>query len=104
MLSSGYAIAEAKRNLTIKKPESLKAFSTLLDGLDLVPEANAARLSQVAVLGLDSGDIPILAAALGRAEFLVTGDRKHFGPWMGKIAMGLKVMSFAQAVEFVAAK
>jgi predicted nucleic acid-binding protein len=31
------------------------------------------------------------AALLSRADFLVTGDRKHFGEWYGSTLLGLRI-------------
>jgi hypothetical protein len=36
-------------------------------------------------IDLPAKDRPILRSAIGaRAAFLITGDRKHFGPWMNR--------------------
>ena len=99
LVSSKYAIEEARRNLEYKKPDALKVFQTLLAQIDSCPEADAGRLEKASAIGLDTGDAPILAAALGNADFLVTGDRKHFGAWMGKPVHGIKILSLSDALD-----
>ena len=49
-------------------------------------------------------DVPILAAAIGRAECLVTGDRELFGRWMGHALFGVKILSLADALDAVLKK
>jgi hypothetical protein len=53
---------------------------------------------------LNAGDVPILAAAINHCDLLVTGDFKHFGPWMGKTVEGLQVMSLALVIELLTEK
>ena len=72
--------------------------SIVLMSEKVVAEADSKRLVQAAGTGLDRGDVPISAAALGQAEALVTGDRRHFGPFMGKKLLGLRILSLAEAL------
>ena len=99
LVTSRFAVEEARRNLSDKKPECLKVFSTLVAALSLCSEAKPEHLEKAAAIGLDRGDIPILGAAIDNAEFMVTGDRKHFGPWMGETVYGLEVMGLAETLE-----
>ena len=99
LVSSGYALEEARRNILAKRPDALIRFTNGLPLIQVVSEADSKRLLQAAVTGLDHGDVPILAAALGRAEALVTGDRRHFGPFMGKKLLGLRILSLAEALS-----
>lgn len=98
LMTSAYAAAEADRNLRHKKPEALKAFLNLLDKLEMAPEPDDAKQAEAEALGIDQADAPILAAALGRCDVLVTGDRRHFGRWMGKSVKGIQVLSPAEAL------
>ena len=105
LVTSRYAIEEAHRNLADKKPGVLAAFSALLAWVKAHPEADPKRLEQAATVGLkDEMDVPILAAAIGHADVLVTGDRRHFGPWMGKTIHGVKVMGLAETLDMLLAK
>jgi len=93
LLTSAYAVTEADRNLRHKKPEALKAFAALLETMRVVPEPDPVKQAEAAALGIDPGDVPILAAAIGRCDILVTGDLKHFGPWMGRSVEVIEIMS-----------
>jgi predicted nucleic acid-binding protein len=49
---------------------------------------------------LDSNDRPILLAAIhGKADFLLTGDGRHFGHLCGKLIEGVTVLRPAQYFE-----
>ncbi len=98
LFTSAYAVTEAERNLHHKKPEALKAFPALLAKLQIVPEPDRGKQAQAEALGIDEGDVDILAAALGRCEVLITGDRRHFGRWMGRSVKGIQVLSPADAL------
>ncbi len=98
LLTSAYAVTEADRNLRHKKPEALKAFAALLERMRIVAEPDLAEQAEAEALGMDPGDVPILAAAFGRCDILVTGDRKHFGLLMGRSVKGIRVMSPGEAL------
>lgn len=52
--------------------------------------------------GLPPKDAPILAAAVqARADLLVTGDSRDFGPFFGRTLRGVKVVTPAQALAAV---
>ena len=51
---------------------------------------------------LPAKDRPILAAAVGcRATVLVTGDRRHFGPLLGRRFGGTVVLAPREALAFL---
>jgi uncharacterized protein len=86
LLSSSYAIEEAKRNLAAA--EQRHRLQHLLEDLEIL-ETHAARLQT----NLPEKDQPILAAAVaGRATHLITGDVKHFGEFFGKTLGGVMVL------------
>ena len=101
LVTSRLALEEAHRNLEQQRPEALKIFQRHLPWMIVVPEADSSRLEKVRSMGLDSGDVPILAAAINHCDLLVTGDIKHFGPWMGEVVQGLRVISLASAIELL---
>lgn len=83
LLSSAYAVEEARRNLAAKFPEALAGWPALLNQLQIVPQPATPRL----VLDLPEKDQPIWAAAHAvRATHLLTGDIKDFGPHMNRPA------------------
>ena len=83
LLSSAYAVEEARRNLTAKFPAALAEWPALLTRLSIVPQPAAPQLE----LDLPAKDQPIWAAAhAARATHLLTGDLKDFGPHMNRPA------------------
>ena len=79
LLSSAFAVEEARRNLIAKYPHCLPAFEELIQALVMVPQPAPRGLA----LDLPEKDAPIfLAAHAGKATHLLTGDLKHFGPYM----------------------
>ena len=101
-----YVIEEARRNLTLKVPQSLSSFAALLTRMEVAPDAPDEAL--VASLPLAEKDRPVLAAAIRqRCAALVTGDRRHFGPHYGKSLHGVTVhspRSIAEALLTTAAR
>lgn len=81
LLTSTYALEEARRNLHADAPK--QRLEKLSARLEIVGTVDTCALPHG--IELPSKDAPILAAALaGRATHLITGDLKHFGPHFGK--------------------
>ncbi|MFN3178972.1 MAG: PIN domain-containing protein [Thermus sp.] len=98
LLTSPHALEEARRNLLLKRPETWPLFEELSLGVVLVPEAPARLVHQALRQGLPPKDAPVLAAAwAAKADLLVTGDRKHFGPLMERKVRGVWVLSLKEA-------
>jgi uncharacterized protein len=63
----------------------------LLEDLEVVPEGPERPLPPEVVLPAE--DRPILLSAISAgAAFLLTGDKRHFGPWFGKSIAGVLVL------------
>jgi predicted nucleic acid-binding protein len=104
LVASGYAVEEARRNLAAKGPAgSVEAFNVTLTGVTIVREASSKALEQAVAAKLsDSGDVPILAAAIQcRADVLVTGDRRAFGRFFRTTVAGVEVLVLRDAVRRV---
>lgn len=104
LLTSSYVLDEAKRNLAKKAPHGLNPLAELgkLLGSASDPPDELVRLA--AGKGLPAKDAPILAAAVhARADLLVTGDRRHFGPMFGRTFEGVRVVSLADGLAAVLA-
>ena len=102
LLTSPHALEEARRNLEAKRPEALGCLQRIRERARMVPEAPMALVRKALAEGLPPKDAPILAAAWSAgAEALVTGDRRHFGPLMGRKVRGLWVVSLAEALAGV---
>lgn len=84
LMSSAYAVEEARRNLAAKLPEALSAWALLLEAVRIVPQPATQTLR----LALPDKDQPIWAAAYAaRATHLLTGDLKDFGALMNQPAL-----------------
>jgi hypothetical protein len=81
LLTSAYAIEEARRNLEAKLPDALPRFAELVARFDVMPE----HFSEGGPAMLPAKDRPIYAAALRcGATHLLTGDLRDFGPLMNR--------------------
>lgn len=98
LLSSAYAIEEARRNLTIDRCEAAQRLNRLLDFVSIVDAPQGLKLSEN--IRLDPKDRPVLLAAIhAKAEYLLTGDARHFGHLYGKRIEGVLVLRPAQYFE-----
>ena len=88
-VTNAYAIEEARRNLELKSPVSLRSLEALLKRCELIP----AIVTDLDV-DLPAKDLPILGGAIaGQATHLLTGDQQDFGAYFGKTIQGVKVVS-----------
>ena len=87
LLASRYVVEEARRNLSTA-PQRIALENCLLH-VKIVPEADSAMPCPI---HLPEKDQPVfLAAMIARADFLVTGDRLHFGPFFGQRIQGVMI-------------
>jgi predicted nucleic acid-binding protein len=81
VVTSAYCLAEARLNLERKRPAALGRLSEILRAVRLVPDVAGERCA----LSLAEKDRPVFAAAQRcKATRFLTGDRRHFGPYMNK--------------------
>lgn len=81
LLSSAFGIGEARRNIAAKYPQCITRLESLLVRLTVVGQPTAVRTA----LALAEKDQPIYLAALStQATHLLTGDLRHFGPFMNR--------------------
>lgn len=102
LVTSAYAIEEARRNLEMKGPVDAEGrFEAALTQVTVAAEAAPAFLERATATGLaDRSDIPILAAAIQcRADALVTGDRHAFGPHFGSSLAGVEILLLRDALR-----
>jgi uncharacterized protein len=98
LLSSAYAAEEARRNLVLGRPPAVIRLGRLTPKLTLVNPPGDLKLA--AAVRLDSKDRPILLAAIhGKADFLLTGDGRHFDHLYGKHVEGVMVVRPVQYFE-----
>jgi predicted nucleic acid-binding protein len=88
LITSNYVMGEVQRNLHqvgqierlrgLMRTVQIVSFEKLLD----IPEASA----------LPEKDRPVLSGAVqAQADHLVSGDKRHFGPWYGKTIRGVRI-------------
>lgn len=81
LVSSVYAVEEARRNIASKYPQAAPELLRLTRQLKLADQPATVRIA----LALPEKDLPIWAAALAcRATHLLTGDLKDFGRFMNR--------------------
>ncbi|MBW2195231.1 MAG: PIN domain-containing protein [Deltaproteobacteria bacterium] len=87
LLASRYVIEEAKRNLI--DPEQLRKLQTHLSNVKVIIEPDPIVKCPV---DLPKEDQPVLTAAVSaNADYLLTGDMKHFGKYFGQTIAGVKI-------------
>ena len=88
LCTSRYAIEEARSNL--EEGEQLRRLDELTKSLRLFDNFESKLPRGV---DLADKDVPILLAAIeAKADYLLTGDLRHFGPLIGKRTAGVIVM------------
>lgn len=81
IITSDYAVEEARRNLSVKKPTMLATLEQMLSEIEIVASVH----SDVCPIVLPKKDQPIFLAALkAKATHLLTVDVKDFGPHMNQ--------------------
>ena len=98
IVSCSYAIEEARRNISIKFPDSLKRFEAFMEMITKVPSRSGRNCPVV----LPEKDRPILEAAIHcKASHLLTGDIKDFEPFMNKqsLTSGVVIQTVSKFLE-----
>jgi predicted nucleic acid-binding protein len=99
-VTGAYNMMEIERNLTRKLPAVLPVFQEYLPrmNLEIVPLPKYEELEPWFGITADK-DVPVIVSAInGKADFLVTGDTKDFGPLMGREDLPYRVLT---PTEFV---
>jgi len=95
LVSSEYAVEEARRNIQLAKPENADGLQALTDRLAVIGGVGDADLPEG--IQLHEKDRPILAAAIeAGASHLLTGDKTHFGRLFGKSIRGVLIVAPGQ--------
>jgi len=98
LVSSRYACEEARRNLPAV--EQQQRLERLVAKLRLGADVSAGALPPE--VALPEKDCPILLSAIrARADYLLTGDRQHFGGLYGHTIEGVTVMRPAEFLSLV---
>ena len=92
LVSSAYAVEEARRNLREDRPAKVPDLEELVARLRIHPGPPNAQAFPKA-LALVIKDRPILWAAIEtHATHLITCDRRHFGPYFGRRIGGVLIL------------
>jgi len=99
LVTSEYVLAECQRNLPAADQQ--ERLARLLLTVRILKFSEAPALPDSILL--PEKDQPVLAAAIfARADFLVTGDKRHFGAWYGTTILGVGVEPPARMLELLA--
>jgi uncharacterized protein len=91
LLSSAYAIEEARRNL--HNPQQRRTLNNLVVAMEVVNVRASSAKALPPHVQLPIKDRPILRAAItGGATHLLTGDRKHFGRYFNQTIEGTLIL------------
>lgn len=99
LLTSLYAAQEAASNLD--REDQRSRLKQLMENLEIA--GADAEIRATFEIALPDKDRPILAAAIAtNADFLLTGDMKHFGAYFGKTICGVRVERPAEFLKIFA--
>jgi len=104
LVTSAFALEEARRNLLINAPSAAPALDGLCTGITIAAEAPPS-LRIPSGVGIPGKDAPILAAAISAGcSYLLTGDVRHFGTLFGQAIEGVVVLTPARYFAVRAAR
>ena len=104
LLTSPYALDEARRNIARKHPAKTADLEQLIAQMAICREAASDEVHWARSAGLPDKDAPILAAAVqAKAEMLVTGDRADFGSLYERKLRGVEILTPRTALERILA-
>ncbi|MBN8734156.1 MAG: PIN domain-containing protein [Acidobacteria bacterium] len=89
-----YVEGEARRNLLAKSPPAVRSLEAVLRHCRRVPFRPLKAGIEAAVGMLPPDDRLVLGAAIRlRCNALITGDKRHFAPLLGRTVQGVTVYS-----------
>ncbi len=103
-ITGRFNITELERNIRKKAPKALPVYEEYFPKLhiEIVPMPTSAEVTKHSGIVADK-DTPVLVSALkGRADFLVTGDKKHFDKVKKTGTFPFKITSPAEFLEVLA--
>ena len=90
LVTSPYAVDEAERNLSRKRPDAVARLQALLRQVEITSALGPLDDGH----GLPPKDAPILAAAAAsHCQVLVTGDIADFGHAIGRSLQGVRILT-----------
>lgn len=97
LLTSAYAVEEARRNLdTLQQRADLVEILRLVQVIAVTP----SDLPIMPAIEISDKDRPILLTAIAaQATHLLTGDVRHFGRYYGQVVKGVLILPPAQCMR-----
>ena len=93
LVTSEFALEEARRNLLVHHPNGIAALDELSARVTITSGVPAKSVLPRGIAVADK-DRPILAAALASlCTHLLTGDTRHFGALYGREIQGVRVLT-----------
>jgi len=103
LMTNTFVETEARRNLTLKRPQWISEFEQILEKTEQV----ADTMFDLPV-SLNQKDQPVLCSAIrSNCKYLVTGDKRDFGPLYDQTVEGVIIISpvqFAQILKDIPRK
>jgi len=97
VVTSDFALEEARRNILLKRPEWSKELDTLIEQVEIVPSVQFPLPVE-----LVEKDQPILCTAIrAGCQYLVTGDNQDFGHLYDQTIEGVMVVSLIRLAEVI---
>jgi predicted nucleic acid-binding protein len=88
LITSNYVMGEVQRNLHLV--DQIARLRVLMRTVQVVSFEKLIEIPET--MALPEKDRPVLAAAVqAGADHLVSGDKKHFGPWYGRTIRGVRI-------------
>jgi predicted nucleic acid-binding protein len=101
LLTSPYVLIECRRNLPGRDQQV--RLERLLEKIEICQAHQGIVLSENTPL--PDKDLPVLAAAIfAHADFLVTGDKRHFGQWYGTALLSVRIEPPGTVLELLQGK
>jgi predicted nucleic acid-binding protein len=96
-----YNIIEIERNLKRKMPNAFPLYQKYIPNLDLEIIPLPSKKEIETYLGYTSDkDVPVLVSAIkGKADFLITGDKKDFSGLKKHINLKLKILNPSEFLD-----
>jgi hypothetical protein len=89
VVTNEVAVAEARKNLALKRAAWFPGFEVLIERIELVPTVAFALPVELA-----AKDVPLLCSALrAECDLFVTGDRMDFGELFDTDVLGVRIVT-----------
>jgi predicted nucleic acid-binding protein len=96
-ITSDYALEEAARNVTIKRPDWIEGLDAIIPKIEII---GTCRFDLP--VDLVEKDVPILCSAIqNKCDYLVTGDKRDFGHLYGRNVKGVTIVDLLMLADIL---